>query len=156
MVMWKSVWKSGDLRTTCSNSEKESLPSLTTSDSVMTRAAMASCLSSARRSPAHRKRREKGKITRGIEERIAEYSVAVYTSEGPDGLFDVIFADVVVVVKVVYPEGVGSLEVPGSLLTEHREHVQEILKVESHAISGEHLAQSLLYTWSTGIAAMVG
>ena len=54
MVMWKRLTKSGDLTTTCSNSEKVSLPSLMTSHSATTRVAIASNFSSGSLSPVRK------------------------------------------------------------------------------------------------------
>ena len=66
------------------------------------------------------------------------------TSEGTDDLFNILSTDEVVIIEVVDSEGIGGLQVPGSVDAEDGEHVQEIFKVETFMVSGKHLTEAFL------------
>lgn len=67
-----------------------------------------------------------------------------YTSKGTNDLFDILGTDEVVVIEVIYSEGIGGLQVPRSVQAEDREHVEEIFKVETLLASCKHFTETFL------------
>lgn len=108
----------------------------------MTRVAIASSFSSANLSPDERR---EGWESHSVH--IAGPKVHIhqnFTSEGTDDLFNILGTDEVVIIEVVDSEGIGGLQVPGSMDAEDGEHVQEVFKVEAFLISGKHLTEAFL------------